>query len=197
MLTALYHNHHGLPFWRRPANPFELFTPKLFDKVIYYDSRTGTDKLVNSHSFMNVLLGIHQIELPNTMAYISIGFIDQPDKDGKTMLSFPKRIWIQFTSIPKESETDKLPVVVKDEKVQVSHIWGRDNGTYHPFELPGTEKTWAELSQQLPEFWSEFFLNKIKESTKAWLNDAQEKLTAAEANHKQAKKLYQDTHGIN
>jgi hypothetical protein len=175
MKVALYPSHHCLPFWHEPANPEILFDPSALEGWTYEKNNgfeKGEVRPATELHVMAVLNGLFALEIPGVMAHTSIIFNPQ-----KKSVSFPKRVWVQITTEPSEEDESGLPVVVKDGKVQVMHLWGGDNRTYTPFELLGNRPVEGEKT---PEFWTKFFLAKLREAKKAACEDAEKTRSKAE-----------------
>lgn len=129
MEIALYQDHLFLPFWENPQNPEYLFEPSMINWVIKGRNGSIAHCKLKDHYMMPVIQGIQTIDIPEVMAHISLA-VDQKGK----RLKEPMRIWIQFSTSPEEF-SDGLPVVMRDEDLQVVHIWGSNNGTYNPLQL--------------------------------------------------------------
>jgi|GEM_PF-6264649 len=158
MKVATYSDHHFLPFWHSPKNPNGFFDPNAISEWTCEGyGIDGKDVQKNrpatEHYIMPVLMGLFFLDLPGVMAHVSMIF----DHEKRTIDS-PKRIWVQITTEPKE--WDDTPIV-KDNKVQVEHLWGGDNKTYNPFGFLKIDADEKEIHTS--EFWIKFFLSKLKE----------------------------------
>lgn len=178
MKVALYNGHHRLPFWHSPSNPNCLFDPSILGDWIFKKNEAKDGKWVENkypaveHSIMPILNGLIALELPGVMAHVSIIF-DAKEK----IVEYSKRAWVQLTTEPSENDANGLPVIVKDDIVQVEHLWGGDNGTYSPYDF--LDKDGSEKSNTA-EFWTAFFLKKLRETKEEACKEAEEARTEAE-----------------
>ncbi len=126
MKIALYQHHHELPFWHHPTQPYAMFDEK---EMAYYQTEYPESDSTNAVESLDwpIFIGLNDLEYPNLMAHVSYIF-DIKNKIAKR----PKRFWVQITTIPELFGEDGLPILVKDGKVQVEHLWGGDNGTFSP-----------------------------------------------------------------
>jgi hypothetical protein len=154
MLIALYASHHQLPFWHSPEQPTEVFNPKRHGRRRL--TLSDETPLVRNSFIWPVLMGLHAIDRP-LMAHVS-AFCNCGSR-GKW--HFPKRVWIQITTLPSWKSQLGIPVTVVDGKTVVKHIWGGDNGTYTPFQLLGKQP--VEGENTVP-FWEHFFEQKLQEA---------------------------------
>lgn len=168
MKIALYKHHHELPFWHDPYNPYALFDPTVVEDWICKD-RDG-DFLAKDHLIMHVLKGLLALDIPGVMAHVS--FII--DVDLQTVKS-PKRCWVQITTQAAKNDDDGLPIVIRDNKVQVTHLWGGDNGTYSPYGLLPDERD----EHLTAEFWTNFFLEKLRKRSAEARQEAREAIDEA------------------
>lgn len=168
MLIALHNNHYFLPFWHNPQQPKELFDPEVHSKLLInlILAGRGAQMPVTESWIWPILQGIHDINIP-AMAHVSA--FCGCRKDGTW--HFPERVWVQITTLPKEY-VDNIPLVVKDKEVLVEHLWGRDNGTYTPYDfLPDDQRNTKHSSI----FWKKFFKISLREEE----DDAKEKANVA------------------
>ena len=94
----------------------------------------------------------------------------------KKEFEYPKRIWIQISTLPEEFKGE-IPVVIKDDKVLVKHIWGGDNGTYNPHAFDGApEYNETKETQEHTEQWVLFLIKKLKDVKKNVVEEAQEEI---------------------
>ncbi|MCX6701712.1 MAG: hypothetical protein NTX96_00765 [Candidatus Zambryskibacteria bacterium] len=158
MKVALYSHHHCLPFWHSPSQPDIMFDPETmadWKMEIVCDAALPGQTRLREISIKEIwawplLLGLVSIDLP-IMAHVSIRF-----NDGK--VEFPKRVWVQITTLPETTGADGLPVVVDGNgDVQVKLLWGRDNGTYSPNELLDV----SNEKRMIPDTWHHFFHTKL------------------------------------
>lgn len=182
MLVALYSDHHRLPFWpgSKPL-PEEMFDPEVHGKRVFtFNAGTSTEeKQAVSDSWMwPVLMGLHQIDWP-IMAHVSAFCECQ----GPGLWHFPKRVWIQISTLPSEKTQEGIPLTVgpkktadEEPKVLVQHLWGGDNGTRSPYDfvIPQGEREPPPESNQ-PEFWRDFFMTELRQVK----SKTAERLTAA------------------
>lgn len=154
MKIALYNHHHNLPFWHHPTQPISLFDE---EKMSSY---TGKDnkKVLNAEEcdMWPILVGLKRLMLYDIMAHVSVIF----DNELKTF-DYPKRVWVQITTVPFANKDCNLPIITDGGKVNVICLWGLDNKTYHPHQLldKGTDHSGILLSD--PMFWANFFRKKI------------------------------------
>lgn len=159
MKILFYNDHHDLPFWHQPSQSSILFDP---EKMSNYLQRSFAQSEINSKKITlketelwPVLMGLHELNLYNTLAHVSLVFIK-----GLEYFDYPKRVWIQISTYPEE-QNEGIPLILKDGKVNVTSLWGIDNGTYSPLNLVGSSIDKEELKTSL--FWSKFFRAKILE----------------------------------
>lgn len=179
MKVALYKHHHHLPFWSHPQNPNMLFDPEGLEGWTYQCIESHEIRPAVQHHMMPVLNGLLAIDLLGVMANFSLWF----DLGEKTV-TFPRRMWTQITTEPAEWDEAGLPIIVQGEKVQVAHLWGKNNAinTCSPFDFLGSKKVKGE---DTPEFWTEFFIGKIREAKEGAveeLEEAKKAVTGAEQN---------------
>jgi len=168
MQVALYLDHDNLPFWHNPSQPNIMFDPSLM-----------ADWMFGDHPFEDtwlwpVLIGLISIDFP-VMAHVSI-------RCENGVVKLTKRVWVQITTYPTSVGADNLPIIVKDGKPQVEHLWGGDNKTYSPWEFFGG----TIEEKMLPETWRRFFtskLRKVKKLAKAHLKDLKQKVRIYDAIH--------------
>ena len=178
MKVALYNDHHSLPFWHSPKKPVCLYDPDTLRDWVFKRDEIEDGRWIeriypaNEHSMIPILDGIRALELPGVMAHVSVIF----DTDEKT-IRYSKRAWVQFTTEPSETDANGIPIVVKENVVQVEHLWGGDNRVYSPYDF---------LSKDIPkesvtsEFWTAFFLNKLRKAKERAFKDAEEAQAKAE-----------------
>lgn len=181
MKVAMYRSHHELPFWGGKHNPNCLFDPSILVDWTFEKSVSavvdGVDCVVDKefpaseNILMPILNGLLAINMLGVMANVSLFF----DHEKKSIV-VPKRVWVQISTEPEEKDEQGLPIVVKDGVVQVSHLWGGDNGTCSPFELLGKELV---EEKNTPEFWTKFFVEKLCEAKKKALEEANEIIVEA------------------
>src|SRR3989344_5018844 len=155
MKTALYPDHHCLPFWRKPTQPTILFNEI---KLASY-AKKGTDEknilLASQSDIWPVLLGLNRLQVP-AMAHVSIVF------DPKTYtFDQCKRMWVQISELPEQNDENGIPLVVNEGKVQVSCLWGIDNGTRSPLDFLSEEEWKDDSKKKSPEFWANLFGKKL------------------------------------
>lgn len=164
MKVALYQDHHFLPFWHSPRQPNMLFDPEALEGWMYI-AREKKEP-ASCCWIMPVLNGLLSINLIGVMSHVSIIF----DPDNKT-ISSPKRVWVQITTETKEQDGNGIPIVVKNRIIQVIHLWGGDNGTYHPYALIGKE---LSKEEDTPKFWEDFFLKELRGAKASFKEEARE-----------------------
>lgn len=162
MLIAIYWNHHHLPFWHSPKQPELLFDPRAMarwrlryypeDYSAEFSPKTG---LLRDSWLWPVFMGLHSLDV-RAIAHVSAFY---PNNDGTC--SFPKRVWVQITTIPGKTAPGGIPLVIEGGKVTVKHLWGGDNGTYMPYQLLGKERGAKE--EDTPAFWGNFFAKKLED----------------------------------
>ena len=169
MKIALYTSHHRLPFWdsHTPCIPYAMYNPDMIKEYVVHDAE---DKACPAEEcwIMPILNGLFSIEIPDILAHVSYIF----NSENKT-LENPRRVWVQITTEASEYDANGVPIVEKDGSIQVQHLWGGDNGTYTPYQLLEKE---LQDSNQSPEFWNEFFTQKLR----AARDDAKQEVIKAE-----------------
>ena len=179
MVIALYKSHHELPFWHEPTQPKVLFDESKMASYNYVGDESIKDISAKNDSMWPILLGLEKLQVLNAMAHVSFIFNDEL----KTY-SYPKRVWVQITTIPPISDLDKgIPLIIKNEKINVVCLWGHDNKTHRPWGLL-TEDI-ARKEQMKPEFWTTFFKKKIYEQK----NEVKKSLAKAENEVAEIRKL--------
>ena len=178
MKVALYSSHHSLPFWHTPAHPDGFYNPANLDGWTFRarEAEEEDEKAfpATEHWVMPILNGLFTLDLPGVMAHVSMRF-DFRNKE----ISAPKRVWVQITTEATEEVVEGVPLVVNGDGVQVSHLWGGDNGTYHPFQLL-EKKDYESDEAKTPEFWTAFFLGKLQLAKKEACQEANEARAEAE-----------------
>lgn len=151
MKIALYQHHHELPFWRHPKQPYAMFDEKELASFTLNDPESPNEigVPVSVTSDWPILIGLHNLQIENLMAHVSYIF-DLEKRTAKRT----KRFWVQITTLPVEEEKN-IPLIIKDGEVNVIHLWGGDNKTYHPTQLikyaVGVSDIWDS------KFWTYFF----------------------------------------
>lgn len=148
MLVAIYPEHHDLPFWHYPKLPSTLFGLYMGEFRVPYPP-SPYSKLENE-AIWRVLVALHELEIPNLMAHVSLGMHLQ-----RKMVWYPKRIWVQLSTVPEKS-IGEIPLTVVDGRPLVTHVWGGDNETRDPAGLVGGR----ELTK---EGWKRFFVARLAE----------------------------------
>ena len=180
MKVGVYSYHHYLPFWHSPKNPDGMFNPTMLEGWTYQkrNGPPGTPGYVHcpavEHWIVPILNGLFSLQL-KAMAHVSIIFDFE-----KQMISLPKRVWVQITTEPKEQTTNttgNIPIVAKDGIVQVEHLWGGDNKTYHPYQL--LDKNMDEETTKSPVFWEQFFLSKLCQAKANAVQEAEDAIAMA------------------
>lgn len=153
MLTALYHNHHSLPFWHSPNNPYVIYS---FDLLRNYSLEKQNDGY--NHYMRPVLDGLLKLDYP-LLANVSFNL----NIEKKTIQPI-KRCWVQISSLPEKFNNNILPQIIDEHgNLLVNHIWGGDNGTYDPYRLI------SEFSKEEDyykgrydaNFWENFFRERL------------------------------------
>jgi len=186
MKVALYSSHHFLPFWHTPQNPDGIYNPANLNDWRFLAREAEEEDVkafpANEHWVMPILNGLFSLDLPGVMAHVSMIFNFR-----EKVISVPKRVWVQITTEASEQTAEGLPIVVKDDEVQVKNLWGGDNKTYNPFQLLDKEKSIDEIGKRLmSEFWTTFFLEKLQQTKKQTSQEANE----ARAEAERVEKLY-------
>lgn len=170
MLIALYQSHHHLPYWSGDVNPFDVFRPDIHrslpiqgpakmgtgekdDQIIGYE----TIPLVQEGSLFSFLTGLAAVDASAMMAHVSALTSHSLQKDG--WWCFPKRIWVQVSTLSEEFTEAGVPVVYDlagKRKSEIKHIWGGDNGTHTPYEFFATQKLRNSAAQD-SRVWKRFF----------------------------------------
>lgn len=175
MHVALYRDHHHLPGWHAPQNPYLLYSPELIEGwTVQYE---GNRIPLCDHWMMAILEGLYCLDLPEVMAHVSCKL----DVEGKRLLGF-KRMWVQLTTVP--AAWDDLPEIVADGKVLVNSLWFEHGpGVHNPYHLLKGDR-----DLKVAEFWQIFFLNKLLERRAAVrqeapriIEEAQEKIRRQQA----------------
>jgi len=161
MLIALYHSHHSLPFWHRPENPYAIYRDRILESFTFKPwDNYPTDKF---HPMEPILNGLLDIKLP-VLANVSLSL-----NYLKMEINSIKKYWVQITTLPNSFDEERVPIILEKNIVQVEHLWGGDNGTYSPLALlPDYRSSFSDIV--LPEFWSEFFKQKLLEEKNKALN---------------------------
>jgi len=164
MKVALYDDHHNLPFWHSPKNPQLLFNPEKhgtynFENSMSVGRKRDSSGLATQHYMWPILLGLHELNLPEIMAHVSFIIDESKQRVG----AFNKRKWVQITTEPVKFERS-LPIIVEGNQVVVESLWGRDNGTASPLEFTGSD-TFVD-GEETAIFWENLFHNKLRESKK-------------------------------
>lgn len=168
MLIALHRTHHTLPFWHNPQQAKEVFDPERHGQreLTFRDGPVP----VKETWIWPLLKGLHDVEMP-VMAHVS-AFCNCGDEG---TWHFPKRIWVQITTLPTEKDDQGVPVTIRGEERTVKGLWGYDNGTYTPYEFLDKENQKFDKSKHTAEFWRNFFVEKMR----AVRADAQEEAVGA------------------
>lgn len=182
MKIALYPGHHALPFWHNPTQPRLLFDPVVMAdwKVEVRDQEETKKKkqiVTKDISFKDyylwpIMIGIHEIEM-KLLAHVSL-YLENGRMHGN------KRMWVQITTMPKENDSQGIPLVLLGKERKVSCLWGWDNGTYTPWELERAKDV-SEEEKRKPEFWRAFFANELRLSKSQATQKAEEALANARA----------------
>lgn len=172
MEVALYKDHHDLPFWHEPRQPWGMFDIKMVDWL----TNIGSDDYLKvvQNLMWPILLGLHYIDQPNIMAHVSF-FCFHPKKKRHLYM---KRYWVQFTTIPKKRTKTGKPIIVRGKKVQVVHLWGGDNGTYAPTEFLSEDE---RKNAGRATFWQQFFMRQLKQAARAKTKQAKKDIAEAQA----------------
>lgn len=167
MKIALYSNHHDLPFWRSPRQSEFLFNPTVLKDFKYSGRRsddTVGDVFVKDTWVWSIFMGLYSIKSTKLMAHMSVDFNFR-----NRTFEFPKRVWIQISSVPLEKvDTTGVPLIVNDKsEVCVTLVWGKDNNTYNPYQLDLVKKANpSEASLKDAYFWEKLFINELLEIRK-------------------------------
>lgn len=174
MLIALYKGHHSLPFWAaegKGENPFGVFTVGKYEEVpfrgksICVTSEDGmrtitgyeTVRLMEDKFLYPFLCGLLAVQSTSLMAHVS-AFNDY-DLQEEGFCDYPKRIWVQITTICNDFKDAGIPVVYNMLDVrcsEIKHIWGGDNGGYSPYSF-FSDKALQEKMRNDPALWTRFF----------------------------------------
>lgn len=160
MIIGLYKDHHQLPFWHSPKLPFELFSPEIHGARVftfYHGSDREEKQPVPESWIWPVLMGLHMLEI-HAMAHVST-FCDH---EGPDIWHYPKRVWVQISTLPDVVNEAGIPVTVVEGKTVVQGLWGWDNGTYTPYEFLPEDQRKSTPENSQPEFWRDFFLAQLK-----------------------------------
>jgi hypothetical protein len=177
MKIALYQHHHELPFWHHSTQPYAMFDEKEMASFKTEYIQRDEPKIINMHesSTWPILIGLQNLEIQNVMAHVSYIF-DLEKRTAKRT----KRFWVQITTLPVEEEKN-IPLIIKDGEVNVIHLWGGDNKTYHPTQLikyaVGESDIWD------PKFWTYFFekmFNNERQSLEARIQKAKNEVEKLE-----------------
>lgn len=154
MEIALYRGHHFLPFWHSPQQPGEVFDPKRHKKRKLF-FRNAEPQVACESMLWPILMGLHAVDIPLVMGHVS-AFCRHNNK-----WCFPKRIWVQITTLPPGRTVHGVPIVVHDGEVMVKHLWGGNNGTHSPYQFLGQK---AVEGEDTAIFWQHFFEQKLIEA---------------------------------
>lgn len=158
MEIALYENHHHLPFWHNPQQPVSLFDPRRDEMRPF--GKGGEVIATKQTHIWPILLGLRSVEV-SLLAHVS-AFCSCV---GAGQWHYPKRIWVQITTMPHDRDQNGSPIVVDgDGKVAVYHVWGGDNGTYSPHDLLSDAREREVAEAQGPEFWRAFFHERVTQA---------------------------------
>lgn len=161
MLTALYYNHHSLPFWHSPSNPYVIYS---FDLLRDYSLEKQNDGY--NHYMRPVLDGLLKLDYP-LLANVSFNL----NIENKTIQPI-KRCWVQISSLPEKFNNNILPQIIDEHgKLLVNHIWGGDNGTYNPYSLINkfSEEDY-DNGRYDANFWENFFHEKLLDTESEFIN---------------------------
>lgn len=155
MQVALYNYHIDLPFSKNPRQKIGVFVPNYFDNVMYTTLSDQQPKTMQNLGLIQLIQGLHNIPNKTLIAHISIGRFFMNKDLSELILQMPEKIWVQITTNP--SAIDK-----KNSKVQVQHVWGKDNKKDNPFDQLGLGDFGANLVQKQPaQFWEDYFQYQI------------------------------------
>lgn len=199
MLVALYQDHHQLPWWGGKTNPFDVFSPERHKslpfkgkhKIEEVDGRemivgNETIPLEEANHLFSFLSGLHNVEASHLMAHVSALCGCEKEKEG--WWHYPKRVWVQISTLPNEFTEGGIPVVydmIGKCKSEIHGVWGGDNGTYFPSEF-FLEERLREMASNDPNIWTRFFVEQLNLDPK--LRSARMDFHSAEELLKEAKK---------
>lgn len=175
MKTLLYHNHHQLPFWHRPSQPYAAYSPALSADWMFQEWDEERDGLVLKNYkdsggwALPMLNGLHNLDLP-LLAHVS--FSVQENK-----VQSLKRSWVQISTVPEGVDEAGLPLVVEPSEsedkpgVNVTGLWGFDNGTKSPWEFAWAKEV-SEAERMTSDFWRSAFLNQLSLARQKAIQDA-------------------------
>lgn len=169
MKIALYEDHHGLPFWGGKKQPKELFDPTVHATRILTINKESQQ--VSENWIWPILMGIHAIEIP-ILAHVS-AFCSCIGGD---RWHFPKRVWVQFTTLP-EASVDGIPLIFEGTSVKVKCLWIIDNGTYNPYDFLSKDDG-EEAKTEI--FWQGYFEGELRAKKESVLESARAALREAE-----------------
>ncbi len=200
MLIALYQDHHQLPWWGGSTNPFDVFSPEKhkhfpfkgeedIKKIDGKDTFTGykTAPLEEVKQLFSFLSGLHNVEANHLMAHVSALCGCQLENYG--YYHYPKRVWVQISTLPNEFTDDGIPVVydmIGKRKQEIHFVWGSDNGTHFPSQFFDEEKM-REMAVNDSRIWTRFFVEQLDLDPK--LAAAKNDFHAAEELLKEAKQV--------
>jgi hypothetical protein len=177
MKIALYPSHHCLPFWHKPRQPELIFdSGSMADWTL--EGSHGEDIPVHTSWMWPILQGLSAIDMP-LLAHVSMNFVD-----GK--IHYSKRVWVQITTLPTTIDDRGIPLVVgSNNEALVDCLWGWDNQTYSPQQLPeardGSEEDYAQA-----EYWKNLFEGILRKTKGDVLQEALERILKAQ----RAQELY-------
>jgi hypothetical protein len=199
MLVALYQDHHQLPWWGGKTNPFDVFNPERHKSLPFKGGRivkevdghevvgnSGTIPLEDVKQLFSFLSGLHNVEASHLMAHVSAMCGCEMEKKG--WWHYPKRVWVQISTLPNEYTEAGVPVVydmIGERKPELNHLWGGDNGTGFPSQFFVDERL-REMAANDSRIWTRFFVEQLDLDPK--LKSAKADFHAAEQRLKEAKK---------
>jgi hypothetical protein len=151
MEVVFYPSHYNLPFTRnvhaRACQPMSFFNPIVMRSWV--ERRSGL--VAMSNSIWPVLLGLYNLDSPEMLAHVSANFWD-----GR--YSLPSKTWVQISTVTGIFDVKSIPLVVRDGKVLVDHLWGGDNGTITPYQLPENDL----IRKNKESFWEDYFYEELE-----------------------------------
>lgn len=179
MKVLIYHNHHHLPFWHKPANPDCIYVPGMLEGWMYNPASWKETEPFYEFQMIPVLNALHQLEIPGIMAHVSVIFDAE-----KKMVSSAHRCWVQFSTEPMENDPNTgIPIVVKDGKVTVHSVLTQADGYWpHDYYLGDAKlKCPGPTDPGAVGFWKDAFTKRLREEKTRQSEEAFDQFARAQA----------------
>lgn len=154
MRIAMHQSHHWLPFWDEPRQPKDMFDPKRYGNLKMVVA--GEKLLARNTRLWPVLAGLHAVDMP-VMAHVS-AFCNCK---GEGTYHYCRPTWVQITSIPDKTNRRGIPLVLKNGKLMVEHLWVGNDERGDPYQFLDREDLLPSSVGHSPQYWTDFFLGKL------------------------------------